>query len=100
MSAIGVVLPPSGVISLSGVVTDDGDYCMGAESAGPGGIRPGDYVQGPAVVCEYLSAGSLQSCINSGAEWLKSGMAKVKVMLDTARVSMQGECGDSFNTKC
>jgi serine/threonine protein kinase len=87
MSAIGVVLPPSGIISLTGVVIDDAGDAAGAESAGPGGIRPGDYVQGPAVVCEYLSAGSLQGCINSGAEWLKSGMAKVKVMLDTARVS-------------
>jgi hypothetical protein len=90
MSAIGVVLPPSDLVSLTGVVIPDADYYAGdADSAsGSGGvIRPGDYVQGPAVVCEYLSAGSLQSCISSGAEWLKSDMAKVKVMLDTARVS-------------
>jgi hypothetical protein len=89
MSAIGVVLPLSGLVSLTGVVTPDADYYAGAadSAAGPGGIRPGDSVQGPAVVCEYLSAGSLQSCISSGADWLKSGMAKVKVMLDTARVS-------------
>ncbi|KAF6257503.1 kinase-like domain-containing protein [Scenedesmus sp. NREL 46B-D3] len=78
MSAIGVVLPPSGAM---GDADDTGD----ADSAGPGGIRPGGCVQGPAVVCEYLSAGSLQSCINTGAEWLRSDMAKVKVMLDTAR---------------
>ncbi|WIA09456.1 hypothetical protein OEZ85_008857 [Tetradesmus obliquus] len=87
MSAIGVVLPPSDIVSLTGVVIGGRDDAAAADSAaaGPGGIRPGDAVQGPAVVCEYLSAGSLQSCISSGAEWLKSGMAKVKVLLDTAR---------------
>lgn len=40
----------------------------------------------PAVVTEYLAAGSLRSAISNKADWLRSNMAKVKLLLDTARV--------------
>jgi hypothetical protein len=43
-------------------------------------------VRPPALVCEYLANGSLRSAINAAAEWLAAPQAKVKLMLDTARV--------------
>jgi serine/threonine protein kinase len=45
-------------------------------------------VSGPAIVSEYMAAGSLHSALQNQAEWLKSSMAKVKVLLDTARVRL------------
>jgi serine/threonine protein kinase len=36
-------------------------------------------------VCEYLAAGSLRAAISHDAQWLKQPLAKVKVLLDTAR---------------
>jgi serine/threonine protein kinase len=45
-------------------------------------------VCGPAIVSEYMAAGSLHNALQNQAEWLKSSMAKVKVLLDTARVGV------------
>ena len=42
-------------------------------------------VRPPALVCEYLAAGSLRAAISHDAPWLKQPLAKVKVLLDTAR---------------
>jgi serine/threonine protein kinase len=56
---------------------------VSASAAGQGGSRE---VCGPAIVSEYMAAGSLHNALNNQAEWLKSSMAKVKVLLDTARV--------------
>eukprot|EP00882_Tetradesmus_deserticola_P016061 GHRQ01017133.1.p1 GENE.GHRQ01017133.1~~GHRQ01017133.1.p1 ORF type:complete len:500 (+),score=232.61 GHRQ01017133.1:124-1500(+) len=41
----------------------------------------------PAIVTEFLSLGSLHVAINNRAEWLRSSMARAKLLLDTARVS-------------
>lgn len=87
VSVFGVVLPPRDMVSLSlqfdgGSEGDEGcSWQLGASNT------PGDHVCGPAIVCEYMAAGSLQSAIRANADWLKGGMAKTKVMLDTARVS-------------
>jgi serine/threonine protein kinase len=50
-------------------------------------------VAGPAIVSEYMAAGSLHNALLNQAEWLKSSMAKVKVLLDTARVRQQAMPG-------
>lgn len=40
----------------------------------------------PALVTEYLAGGSLRAALSRGAEWLLGApLAKVKVLLDTAR---------------
>lgn len=90
VSVFGVVLPPRdmvGALSFEVDLPQEGS-CDGNDLQKQGWMpdRVG-HVSGPAVVCEYLSAGSLQNAIRSGAEWLKGKMAKVKVMLDTAKVS-------------
>jgi hypothetical protein len=46
----------------------------------------------PAIVTEYMPAGSLRSAISKQADWLNSSMAKVKMLVDTARVSAVSCC--------
>ncbi len=56
---------------------------------GPAGAGPrgeGRHPSPPAIVTEYMAAGSLRAALNRKADWLNSSMAKVKVMLDAARV--------------
>jgi serine/threonine protein kinase len=55
-------------------------------SAAAASHAPSCEVAGPAIVSEYMAAGSLHNALHNQAEWLKSSMAKVKVLLDTARV--------------
>jgi hypothetical protein len=38
-------------------------------------------------VCEYLAAGSLRAAISRKADFLKSDSIRIKLALDTARVS-------------
>lgn len=47
----------------------------------------------PALVCEYLAGGSLRAAINGHAEFLAPPQAKIKLLLDTARVRRAGACG-------
>ncbi|WIA07913.1 hypothetical protein OEZ85_007392 [Tetradesmus obliquus] len=54
-------------------------------SASAAAFGSGCEVCGPAIVSEYMAAGSLHSALANQAEWLKSSMARVKVLLDTAR---------------
>jgi hypothetical protein len=51
--------------------------------AGPSSIRP------PALVTEYLAAGSLRSALARRADFLRSPVVRVKLCLDCARV---GDC--------
>lgn len=99
VSVYGVVLPPRDMVSLSVSTGMDWEEAYGSSSGAFAGAsaRHGGHVSGPALVCEYMAAGSLQSAIHSGADWLKSGMAKTKVMLDTARVSVQLATGAAVN---
>lgn len=52
--------------------------------AGPGSIRP------PALVTEYLAAGSLRSALARRADFLRSPVVRVKLCLDCARVGCSG----------
>jgi hypothetical protein len=56
-----------------------------------GAPHGGPVIRPPALVCEYLAHGSLRSAINAAAEWLAAPQAKVKLMLDTARVGCLGQ---------
>lgn len=47
----------------------------------PGAVRP------PALVTEYLGAGSLRGAVVRKADFLKSNSVRIKLALDTARVS-------------
>ncbi len=47
---------------------------------GPGTIRP------PALVTEFLAAGSLRSALAHRADFLRSPVVRVKLSLDCARV--------------
>jgi len=53
--------------------------------SGAGSVHP----SAPAIVTEYMSAGSLRQAISNKAEWLNSNLAKAKLLLDTAKV---GDC--------
>ncbi len=56
-------------------------FTRGAGAGGPP-IRP------PALVCEYLAHGSLRAAINARADFLAAPQAKLKLLLDTARVGV------------
>ena len=47
----------------------------------PGMIRP------PALVTEYMTAGSVRNALVRKAEFMNSSVVRVKIALDTARVS-------------
>lgn len=64
--------------------------CSCAGAAGPGQGSEGRHPPAPAIVTEYMAAGSLRVALSRKADWLSSGMAKVKVMLDAARVRVVG----------
>ena len=63
-------------------------FQRGGAAAGGAG-RPA--VTPPALVCEYLAGGSLRAAINARADFLASPQARVKLLLDTARVRAGGE---------
>lgn len=48
---------------------------------------PSNQIRPPALVCEYLAAGSLRAAISRKADFLKSDSIRIKLALDTARVS-------------
>eukprot|EP00879_Flechtneria_rotunda_P030968 GHRR01033749.1.p2 GENE.GHRR01033749.1~~GHRR01033749.1.p2 ORF type:complete len:166 (-),score=58.74 GHRR01033749.1:11-508(-) len=90
VAVFGVVLPPKNMVSMTLQVDKDDDDLASSESPnGVGSMRTGKEVSGPAVVTEYLSAGSLHSAIQANADWLKGSMAKVKLLMDAARVSCE-----------
>lgn len=84
VAVYGVVLPPT-----EAFLQEPAGGSSGPDRPGWGPDKKGACISGPAMVCEYMSAGSLQSAIRSGADWLKNRMVKAKIMLDTGRVSLQ-----------
>jgi hypothetical protein len=47
-------------------------------------------VRPPALVTEYLGAGSLRGAISRRADFLRSDSVRIKLALDTARVRARG----------
>ncbi len=60
----------------------------------PGVIRP------PALVTEYLGAGSLRTALSRGADFLRSDVVRVKLALDAARVGARRGVGWVGGTGC
>jgi len=79
----GVVLPPNLLLAEGG--GKDASAGIPDQDQMQGHARGSLQVRPPALVCEYLAAGSLRAAISHDAPWLKQPLAKVKVLLDTAR---------------
>ncbi|KAI8472959.1 MAG: kinase-like protein [Monoraphidium minutum] len=75
------------VVAVYGAVLPDGTLAGGGDDAAraPAAHPCAHAVRPPALVVEYLSAGSLRSALDGTAEWLAAPQAKVKLLLDTAR---------------
>ncbi|KAI8475058.1 MAG: kinase-like domain-containing protein [Monoraphidium minutum] len=102
VAVFGVVLPEPFAIEGGGGGSGGGAPQVVMQGRGLGGSGSGDAPAGgapamlrwasaetaarsPGLVCEYLPVGSLRAAIADRPEWLASPLARVKLMLDTAR---------------
>lgn len=104
VTVFGVVLPPHELellygsndgCSSNGGCGSNGSCSSNASSSSDSNCiaslqQRGRPCPAPAVVTEYMAAGSLRHAISSGAEWVQGCMVKVKLLLDTANVSAGG----------
>jgi hypothetical protein len=87
LQALRLLLRPGQAIDAVRVATCGSCGTAACALPGPGSVRP------PALVTEYLAAGSLRSALARKAEFVRSAVVRVKLCLDTARVGGQAGKG-------